>query len=127
MKVEILQDDEEYRRIHGLVFNRTDFDVPAVVFVGRNDDGNIVAFISGFWINGDHFYIQFSGVLPEYQKGGYVRYLGGILKDTVCYELSIENINLIALKIALSVNFVPVGMIKQDDKWFVQMKREKHG
>ena len=127
MKVEQLNDDDEYRRIHGLVFNRTDFDIPKVVFVGRNDAENIVAFISGFWNSYDHFYIQFSGILPEYQKSGILRYLGCVLNNNICYEVAIENANTVALKTALSVGFIPVGGIVQDDKYFVQLKRDKHG
>ena len=122
-----LEDAEEYRRIHGLVFNRTDIDVPPAVIVGRNDDGDIVAFISGFRLADDHFYIQFSGVLPAYQKAGYLRYLECVLDNNVWYELAIENTNIVALKIALGVQFIPMGFIKQGEKYFVQLKRDKHG
>jgi hypothetical protein len=66
-------------------------------------------------------------VLPEYQKTGYLRYLASVLDDNVCYELAIGNINVIAQKIALSVGFVPMGSILQDDKLFIQYKREKNG
>ena len=126
MKVEILNNEEEYKRIHELVFNRTDIRVPPVVIVGRNNDGNIVAFVSGFWNSDDSFYIQYSGVLPEYQKGGYLRYLVSIFDPHVTYDAAIENTNAIALKTALSVGFLPIGIIYQENKLFVQLKREKN-
>jgi hypothetical protein len=125
--IETLHDEEEYRRIHGLLFNQPLEKVPPVVQVGRNDTGAIVAFVSGFWIESNHFYIQFSGVLPEYQKAGYLRYLGCVLENNITYDLAIENVNTVAIKIALSVGFVPIGFIKRGNKSFVQLERKQHG
>ena len=127
MKLEILNDPQEYRRIHQRVFNRTDFKVPPVVIVGRNDNGDIVGFISGFWNNDDSFYIQFAGVLPEYQKGPYLRYLSNCLDNNTNYDMAVENTNTVTLKTVLSIGFIPIGYMSQEDKNFVMLKRKKHG
>jgi hypothetical protein len=86
MQIEILEDKEEYKRLHELVFKQSDITVPDVVFIGRNSSGRTVGFVSGFWNSDDHFYIQWAGVLPAYQKRGYLRYFSAILKDDVTYD-----------------------------------------
>ena len=127
MIVEELKDDVEYQRIHEAVFKKTPVDIPATILIGRNDDGQIVAFVAGAWLKTDHFQIRYSGVLPEYREGGYVRYLAFVLGNDISYDLAIENTNITAHKIALSVGFVPMGVLLQDNTLYIQYKREKHG
>lgn len=85
MRIEILNDSEEYKRLHELVFGRLEHDIPQVVKVGYSDSGDAVAFVAGFWISDDHFYIQYAGVLPEYQKRGFLRYFSAVLMSGVTY------------------------------------------
>ena len=127
MILEPLQDEKEYRRIHELVFNTTPEPLPQHVIVGRNSDRDIVGFISGFWNSNDSFYIQWAGVLPAYQKGAYLRHFGQILDPNTTYDMAVENTNTVTIKLVLSVGFIPIGVILQGNKLFVQLKREKHG
>ena len=125
--LETLNDAREYARLHELVFNQPPPIIPAVVTVGRNDRGDIVGFVSGFWNSDDGFYIQWVGLLPEYQRSGYLRYYRLLLSDSVTYDTAVRNTNIVALKTTLSIGFIPIGVIQQDNKLYVQLKREKHG
>jgi hypothetical protein len=123
MQIEILEDKEEYKRLHELVFKQSDITVPDVVFIGRNSSGRTVGFVSGFWNSDDHFYIQWAGVLPAYQKRGYLRYFSAILKDDVTYDMAVRNTNVVTLKTVLSVGFIPIGIIQKDLKLYIQVQR----
>ena len=123
LKIEILEDGEEYKRLYHAVFNTPNDDIPDVVFVVRHGDGCAVGFMAGFWNSDDHFYIQFSGVLPEFQKHGYSRYFGALLKDDITYDCIIRNDNVAALIIALRVGFIPIGMTLKDKKLYVMIQR----
>ena len=123
MRIELLDDKEEYRRLHELVFGKSDFDVPDVVHVGIRSDGVTVGFVAGFWLATNHFYIQFAGVLPEHQKHGHLRYLNSVLKDDITYDLMVRNTNTVALGMVLKVGFIPIGCIMKDNNLYVQVQR----
>ena len=126
MDIETLKDEAEYKKLHKRIFGTT-VDKPPVVYVGRKHSGDAVAFVAGFWNTDDHFYIQYAGVVPEHQRHGYIRYLSTILDHNVEYSMSVKNTNIQAIKIALSVGFVPVGFYLRHDTYFVQLERGKHG
>jgi hypothetical protein len=123
MRIELLDDKEEYKRLHKLVFGRSDIDVPDVVHVGVRSDGVTVGFVAGFWLANNHFYIQWAGVLPEYQKRGHLRYFKSTLKDDATYDMAIRNDNLVTLKTVLSVGFIPIGCIMKENKLYIQVQR----
>ena len=123
LKIEILEDGEEYKRLYHAVFNTPNDDIPDVVFVVRHGDGCAVGFMAGFWNSDDHFYIQFSGVLPEFQKHGYSRYFSALLKDDITYDAVVRNDNVAALIIALRVGFIQIGMTLKDKKLYVMIQR----
>lgn len=127
MIFEALNDEEEYKRLHGLVFHTTPDAVPPVVTVGRNNRRDIVGFISGFWTSDDSFYIKWAGVLPEYQKGAYLRNFKSLLDPEITYDLAVKNTNTVTLKLVLSLGFIPMGTIYENDNLFVQLKRVKNG
>lgn len=124
MQIEVLENEAEYKQLHRRVFGKT-VDKPPVVYVGRGGSGDAVAFVAGFWNTDDHFYIQYAGVVPEYQKRGYLRYLASIFQNDIEYSMSVVNTNIDALRIALSVGFVPVGFYLRGDTYFVQLERGK--
>ena len=127
LKIENLEDQEEYKRIHGTVFNEPIHDIPKVVVVGRNESGSIVGFVSGFWLSHDSFYIQYSGIMPEFQGNGYSAQLSQILHENITYNLAIRNDNTAAFITTLKLGFIPIGVILKDNKLFVQLKRDKNG
>jgi len=123
LKIEILKDKEEYKRLYNAVFSIPNDDIPDVVFVVRHGDGCAVGFMAGFWNSHDHFYIQFSGVLPEYQKHGYTKYFNALLKDNITYDAVVKNSNVAALIVALRVGFMPIGVTLKDKKLYVMIQR----
>ena len=116
MDVELLEDEEEYYRIYNAIFSTGANFVPDVVHVVRGDNRCTVGFMAGFWLGSNHFYIQFSGVLPEYQKNGYTRYFGALLNDGVTYDCIIKNTNVAALVVALKNDFIPIGITQKENK-----------
>lgn len=128
MIIEELKDAETYKELYKSVFNSDCDAVPPTVIVGRKrDGGNIVAFIAGFWNNSNSFYIQNGGVLPEFQRSGVLRYFSCVLDDAVTYDMAVRNTNVVMLKTALSIGFIPIGCLLQGDGLFIQLKRQKNG
>ena len=127
MIIETLEDPQEYAKIHETVFGKQPQEIPQECIVGRRVDRTIVAFISGFWLAHNHFYIQWGGVLPEYQGVGYLRHLSDILHDHIEYDMVVQNTNSVMIRTMLKLGFTIIGVMIQQDKLYVQLKRNRHG
>jgi hypothetical protein len=123
MQIEILEDEGEYRRLYNAVFDTPISHIPDVIFICRHSDGRTVGFVAGFWNSDDSFYIQYSGVLPEFQGDGYTRYFDSMLRKDITYDCIIKNTNPKALIVALKVGFIPIGMTQKDNKLYIMVQR----
>lgn len=112
MKSEPLTDPKMFSLMYEAVFGvpYTREKVPDVIEVATDDNESIIGFMSGFWNYDDSFYIQYSGVVPEYRNKGYSQYMKQMLKDGVTYICVTENDNVPAMRTLLTIGFVPFGI-----------------
>ena len=94
MPSKLLKNKDIYPKLHREVFGK-DVETPEVVIVHKNQSGEIVGFVSGHWELDGTFYIEFAGVLPEYQNKGYLRYIKKILDPCVNYLTAVVFINVV--------------------------------
>ena len=118
MKITELKDKEIYPQLHMHVFGTT-VQTPETVMIGKVND-EIVAFVSGHWELNGTFYIEFAGILPEFRKGGYLKYFKRILDPCVNYLTAVRNDNAVAGKTLYSVGFIPVGSRYHDDTFYIE-------
>ena len=118
----ILKNKDLYPTLHRAVFGK-DVETPEVVIVHENERGAIVGFVSGHWELDGTFYIEFAGVLPMYQKKGYLRYIKKILDPCVNYLTAVENTNTVTGKTMYALGFIPIGSRYHDDKFYIEWLR----
>ena len=127
MKIEILKNDDVYLRLHKDVFGTDNVKIPEVVYAAKTDDGVIFGFISGNWNFDGSFYMEFAGILTEFRKKGYLRYLNNMLLPNVSYITVTHNDNVVAQKTLLSMGFRVIGC-RYDGQFYVEWaRRVKNG
>ena len=122
MEMNILKDNDLYRSLHKTVFGTDDVKVPEIVYLAKNNDNVTFGFISGHWNFDGSFYIEYAGILPEFQKKGYLRYLKQMLFPNVSYITATHNDNAIAQKALLTMGFRVIGC-RYDGQFFVEWAR----
>ena len=126
MKIEPLKNRADYPALHNLVFG-FEAEAPKVITVLKTDNYDTVGFLSGFWLETGVFYIEYAGVLPEYQLKGYLKYISKMLNAETTYITAVENINVVAIKTLLSIGFIPMGFNMKGGKAFIELQRSNHG
>jgi len=121
MKIRELKDKEIYPQLHMHVFG-TVVEAPETVIIGESH-GEIIGFLSGHWELNGTFYIEFAGILPEFQNKGYLRYLKKILDPCVNYLMAVRHDNVVTGKTLYSVGFMPVGSRYHDDTFYIEWLR----
>jgi hypothetical protein len=118
-----------YKWLHGRIFGSTDgLIIPSEVFVAQKDNGDTFGVVSGHWNFDKSFYIQYAGILPEYQKGAYLRHINAILKNIGKSFITVTaNTNIPAMKTLLAIGFVPIGTRTdvKDGTFYVEWSRSE--
>ena len=126
MKVEILKDKNIYPVLHKAVFGTDDVKTPEIVYVAKNDDNVIFGFISGNWNFDGSFFIEFAGILPDFRKKGYLRYLKNMLMPNISYITTTNSDNSEAIKTLTNIGFKIIGC-RYDGQFYVEWARRVHG
>lgn len=92
-------------------------------------DGFIGGFITCHEMDSETLYIQYGGVLPKFQKSihamhGYKMLINYCIENYKRVWTRIENKNKAMIKMALAMNFVPVGVSQFKDKLLLEMLLE---
>lgn len=108
-----------YPAIYKQVFDETDdFQCPSVVYLWFKN-GEFKGFLSGYVHNLVTFYLQYTGIVREKRGYGTLEmFRAGIKeidKEFPSIMTVIKNDNIVAIKMALQVHFIPHG-IRQDTK-----------
>jgi hypothetical protein len=122
MRIELLENKEDYPSMHKLVFG-VEVQAPKVVTVLKSDNYDTVGFLSGFWLENGVFYIEYAGILPTHRMKGYLRNISKMLEPGVSYITAVENINTVVIKTLLSIGFIPMGSNYKGGKYFVELQR----
>lgn len=109
-----------YSELFKEIFNKDCKEIPEVVKYGITKDGEKTGFLAGHWELDGTFYIEYAGILPEYQKKGHLRYLKHIIDPCVNYLTAVENTNVMTGKILYSIGFIPVGSRYHDDTFYIE-------
>lgn len=127
MIVEILKDRNIYPKLHESVFGAGDVKAPEVVYIAKNEDGLIFGFMSGNWNFDGSFFIEYAGILPDFRKKGYLRYLKDMLLPQVNYLTTTHNENKEAIKTLTNIGFKIIGC-RYDGQFYVEWSRRvNHG
>lgn len=127
MKHEVLVNADIYKTLHKQVFGSDDCKIPEVVYIAKTDDDVIFGFISGNWNFDGSFYIEYAGILPEFQKKGYLRHFKKMLLPGVNYITVTHRDNVESQKTLLSMSFKIIGC-RFDGEFYVEWaRRVKNG
>jgi hypothetical protein len=127
MRIELLDNKDDYPSLHKLVFG-VEIEAPKVVTVLKTDNYDTVGFLSGFWLENGVFYIEYAGILPTHRLKGYLRNISKMLEPDISYITAVENINVTVIKTLLSIGFIPMGSNYKGGKYFVELQRSaNHG
>lgn len=119
MIIEELKDYSKYHELCKEILGITVTEIPDIIIIAKTDDKNIVAFLSGYISYDNSFYIQYAGVLPEYQKKGLTkRYFSSMLDKNITYITIVRNTFIVMMKLLLSMGFIPFGCRYDDKKEF---------
>jgi hypothetical protein len=111
MIVEELKDRDIYLKLcEKIIGIQPPYEPPDIVIVAKSDDGIIKAFLSGYISYDNSFYIQYGGMLPEYQgKGITKRCFLSMLDSDITYVIAVDNTHTAMMQLLLSIGFIPFG------------------
>ncbi|MGB2828059.1 MAG: GNAT family N-acetyltransferase [Dehalococcoidales bacterium] len=130
MKIEAFKDYDKFTELCKEVLGITVTTIPDIIIVAKTDNGNIAAFLSGYISYDNSFYIQYAGVLPEYQKKGLTRsYFTAMLDKDITYITIVENTHIVMMKLLLAMKFIPFGCRHStDNNFYIEwIRRAKNG
>lgn len=116
--------DTWYPQLFKESFGYEDKAIPSLVQIAEKD-GKTVGFLSGYWwYPKSVFCIRHAALMPEFRARGYavICLLKGLQNIGCKYFLTfIENINIVAMKHALKMGFIPIGGRQDlDGKYYVE-------
>ena len=110
------------------IFGHKPSRVPDEVYVVENDNGEAVGFVAGHFTFDESFYIEFAGILKQFQKGPFLRYLEFVLDSIkTSFITATETHNTVTMKILIKMNFIPIGFRTAGDKSYVEWMRGYDG
>ena len=109
-----------YPELFKRIFLKDCKDIPEVVEYGKTKDGEITGFLAGHWELTGTFYIEYAGILPEYQKKGWARYSRKLIDPCVNYLTAVKNTNVETGRILYAMGFIPIGCRHHDDSFYIE-------
>ena len=114
------KEKNNYPELFRQIFNKECKEIPAVVNYGFRKDGTPTGFLAGHWELEDTFYIEYAGILPEFQKKGWVRYIKKLIDPCINYLTAVENTNVETGRILYAIGFIPIGCRYHDDTFYIE-------
>jgi hypothetical protein len=122
-KIVLLENKDIYPKLFKEVFGKECRDIPEVVKVAKTKGGVTIGFLAGHWELDGTFYIEYSGVLPEFRNKGWVRYIKLMLDPCINYLTAVENTNIVTGKTLYSLGFIPIGSRYHDNTFYIEWVR----
>lgn len=120
--MKIIEDRTGYHAYHKQVFGVEPDRVPEKIFLAKKE--TVVGFVAGHKNFSGEFYIEYAGVLPEYQKLGYLRYISSILNHIGGpFITAVDNENKETVKILISLDFRIIGFRTISNRSYIEFAR----
>jgi len=132
----LLDEYPEYANLYNQVFADGEPNLPRDIYLVHEDDDKLIGFLSGFPLDQETWYLQVVGFLPSEKKHRTNIYRSWLAMTLLNREWGgiltmIENKNVEALRVALSVGFIVIGtrMDTAGTLWveLLRVRNEKNG
>lgn len=128
MNIRLLEgyEKETYNHVYEDIFDMSPTSLPAVIYIAETDNKEPIGFVAGHTNFDGSFYIEYAGITKEFRRKGYIRYLNiilGKIDGNGHFLCATEHTNTMAMKILISIGFIPIGGRLSNDKYHIEWSR----
>ena len=122
--MKITQSKVGFEKYYQSIFGNEPKLIPEFVYLIHNDD-LVIGFVSGHKNFDGLFYIEHAGILPDFQKLGYVRYLKSAFDHIGGgFVTAVNNENKETIRILVAADFKIVGFKTICEKSYIEFMRQ---